>query len=707
MSGTIWKVKFNRETDSAKIAGLTSGLGIDRITAILLYNRGITDVDAARRFLSADPSVLHDPFLLTDMDRAVKRIEEAERKGEKVVVYGDYDVDGVTSVSVLYTYLKERGIDVFYHIPRREGEGYGISRSAIDDIVARGAGLMISVDCGITAVEEVRYAESLGLDTVITDHHECHGELPDAAAVVNPRRPDCGYPFKELAGVGVAFNLACALEINRRSDRPARETAAELCREYCDLIAIGTVADVMPLADVNRYIVMLGLDALREPRRPGIAALCSASSQGGTDRKRRVTSSFIGFTLAPKINAAGRLDDASIAVELMLSSDRAEADELAGRLVAMNRERQEKENQIFREAREKIRREHDFENDPVIVVGEDGWHHGVIGIVASRVTETYRQPSIMISFSPDGTGKGSGRSIKGLNLVDALAACSDTLIKFGGHELAAGLSIERDRFDDFKKAINDYARKNLSREDMESALDCECELDCREITAEMIDEFGRLEPYGVTNPVPRFAMCDATICDIVPVGGDRHTRLVIEKDGARMTAMYFNAVAANLPFRRGEHADLLFTLEVNEYMGRRTPQMTVREMTPCEAVRNTLEEKRELYRGIIAGGGVSREIGAIPQRKEFADLYRELTRRFNIGQSRFGASEISHYFNWSGERFVKVKLAVDVLCEVKLLDVKMQQTPGDDVYLFRMIPPREKTNLDKSHLYNRIRAEQK
>ena len=707
MSRTIWKVQYNREADSAKAIELAQALRINPITAVLLINRGINDPDSARRFLSADPSSLHDPFLLKDMDLAVKRVEEAEKRGEKVVVYGDYDVDGVTSVSVLYTYLKNRGIDVFYHIPRREGEGYGISRSAIDDIVAKGAKLMISVDCGITAVDEVGYARSLGLDTVVTDHHECHGELPDACAVVNPRRTDCGYPFKELAGVGVAFNLACALEINRAPDCPWKDTALALCREYCDLIAIGTVADVMPLSDVNRYIVMLGLDALREPRRPGIAALCDAASQGSGDRKRRITSSYIGYTIAPKINAAGRLDDASIAVELMLSQDRAEADKLAERLISMNRERQDKENQIFREAREKIRSEHDFENDPVIVLGEEGWHHGVIGIVASRVTESYRLPSIMISFSPDGTGKGSGRSIKGLNLVDALAACKETLIKFGGHELAAGLSIERGKFDDFKKAINEYARKNISREEMDGALDCECILDCTEITVEMIDEFCKLEPYGVTNPVPRFAMCDALICDIVPVGSDRHTRLVIEKNGIRMTAMYFNAVAANLPFRRGEHADLLFTLEVNEYMGRRTPQMTVREMAPCETQRNALEKKRALYQSIINGEGVSRDAGAIPQRKEFADLYRELTRRFKNGINKFGAGEISHYFNWSGDRFVKVKLAIDVLCEVKLIEVKQKQSHGDDLYIFRMIPPREKTNLDKSPLYNRIRAEQK
>ena len=707
MSRTIWNVQFNRETDLAKIAGIAEGLGTDEITAILLYNRGARDAASARAFLAADGDSLYDPFMMADMEAAVERIERAEKAGERIVIYGDYDVDGVTSVSVLYTYLNSRGFDVFYHIPRREGEGYGINAAAIDDIVAREAKLMISVDCGITAVEETEYARSRGLDVVITDHHECHGELPRASAVVNPRRPDCGYPFKELAGVGVAFNLACALEIRKTPRVPQKDTIQRMCGEYCDLVAIGTVADVMPLSGTNRYIVSRGLEALRDPKRPGIAALCAASAQNGSEKKRRVSSSYIGFTLAPKINAAGRLDDATVAVRLMLSRDRAEADRLAARLVEMNRERQEKENEIYKQAREKIRNEHDFENDPVIVVGENGWHHGVIGIVASRVTEAFRQPSVMVSFSEDGTGKGSGRSIKGLNLVNALAACRDTLTKFGGHELAAGLTLERDKFEEFKKEINDYARKNLSRDEMESALDCECLLDCDEVTVDLIDGFDRLEPFGVTNPIPRFAVTDAVICDMVPVGGGRHTRLVIEKNGARLTAMCFNMSAANIPFRRGDHADLLYTLEVNEYMGRRTPQLTVREMAPCAAVRDEIDRKRAIYHGIIAGDGSVRMPSAVPSRHEFADLFRELTRRFKDGISRFGANELALGFNWGGETFVKVKLAVDILCEIKLLDAKCHESAGDDVYIFRMISPREKTNLDKSALYNRIRAEQK
>ena len=704
---TSWTIQFDIKKDAEKVAPLCRELGISPVTAVLLWNRGFTDLSSARAFLSADDSTLHDPFTMADMQRAVDRIERAIANKEKIVIYGDYDVDGVTSTAVLYLYLAGRGVDVSFHIPCRNGEGYGLNIGAIDQIIADEADLMITVDCGITASEEIGYAAAHGLDTVVTDHHECHTDLPRAVAVVNPRRADCAYPFKNLAGVGVVFNLVAALEISRNKNQEKRAVISRVCREYCDLIAIGTVADVMQLSDINRYIVTLGLKALADPKRPGVAALCDISSQNGSERRRRMTSSFIGFVIAPKINAAGRLADASIAVELMLSKNREEANRLAARLVEMNRERQDEENRIFTKAKEKIRQEHDFENDPVIVLAEDDWHHGVIGIVASRVTERYHLPSIMISFDSQGNGKGSGRSIKGLNLVEALADSGDSLVKFGGHELAAGLTITRDRLDEFKTKINEYARKNLSKEAIETPLDCECELECEEITPEMIDELARLEPYGVTNPVPRFMTASVTVCDVMSVGGDRHTRLTIEKNGVRMTAMYFNMQASSLPFTNGDSADILYTLEVNEYMGRRTPQMTVRDMIPSAPIRERIEEKRELYRQIIEGAPIPRSISAVPCRSEFADVYRELVSRFSKGKSRFGAAELARKMRWQGENsFVKIMLIADILCESKLIDFTVRRDPGDDIYLFRIIPAKGKTNLDKSGLYNRIRAAQ-
>lgn len=704
---TSWTIQFDIKRDAEKVAPLCRELGISPVTAVLLWNRGFTDLSSARAFLSADDSTLHDPFTMADMQKAVDRIERAIANKEKIVIYGDYDVDGVTSTAVLYLYLSSRGVNVSFHIPCRNGEGYGLNTGAIDQIIADKADLMITVDCGITASEEIEYAAAHGLDTVVTDHHECHTDLPRAIAVVNPRRSDCQYPFKNLAGVGVVFNLVAALDISHNKGQERSFVMSRVCREYCDLIAIGTVADVMQLSDINRYIVTLGLEALADPRRPGVAALCDISSQNGNERRRRMTSSFIGFVIAPKINAAGRLADASIAVELMLSKNREEANRLASRLVEMNRERQDEENRIFKQAKEKIRTEHDFENDPVIVLAEEDWHHGVIGIVASRITERYHLPSIMISFDSEGNGKGSGRSIKGLNLVEALADSGDSLVKFGGHELAAGLTITRDKLDEFKTKINDYARKNLSKEAMETPLDCECELECGEITAEMIDELARLEPYGVTNPVPRFMTASVTVCDVMSVGGDRHTRLTIEKNGVRMTAMYFNMQASSLPFTNGDSADILYTLEVNEYMGRRTPQMTVRDMIPSVQIRERIEEKRELYKQIIDGAAIPRSISAVPCRGEFADVYRELVSRFSKGKSRFGAAELARKMRWQGENaFVKVKLIADILCETKLIDFTVRRDPGDDIYLFRIIPAKGKTNLDKSGLYNRIRAAQ-
>ena len=705
MSRPVWNIQFDIGSGMDRARSLAEAIGVSPLTAILLINRGMSDPASARAFLETDDGVLHDPFALADMDKAARRVEEAIASGEGTVIYGDYDVDGVTAVSVLYTYLRSRGLAVEYYIPTRSGDGYGISAGALDELASRGIRLLISVDCGITAVEEVEYARSLGVDCVITDHHECQERLPDAVAVVDPRRADCPYPFKGLAGVGVAFNLVCALEIARLPDEDPHDVLRRMCEDYCDLVAVGTVADIMPLSDFNRYIVTLGLRALASPARPGLAALCETAAPSRAENAR-VTSSFIGFNIAPKLNAAGRLDDASLAVELMLDSDPARARELAARLVELNRERQETENAIYRQATEKIRAEHDFENDPVIVVGEEGWHHGVIGIVASRVTEYYRMPSIMISFDADGTGKGSGRSVKGFNLVRALGECGGLLIRYGGHELAAGLTISRDKLDDFKRALNEYARASMPDGAADSAPDVECALSGDMITCENIDELSRLEPFGITNPTPRFAVCDAVVCDVAAVGSGKHTRLTVEVDGRRYTAMYFNAAADTLFCRAGDRVDMICSLDVNEYMGRRTPQMTVRRLFPCAAVRGRVDAMREAYRDAVRGAGGD-AASVLPVRAEFAAVYRELCSRFSRGADVFYVSDVARAAGLSGLGFVKVKLIADVLCELRLIDASCREAPGDDLYSFRVLPVRGKTNLDKSHILARLREDLK
>ena len=436
------------------VSEIAASLGINPVVAKLLYNRGYTSVESAKAFVYMESEMLLDPFKMKDVEKGISGIKAAIEEGKKITVYGDYDVDGVTSVCTLYLYLKSIGANVDYYIPNRAGEGYGVSPAAIDAIKENGSTLIVTVDTGTTAVEEVEYAKSIGVDFIITDHHECRSDLPDALAVINPHRPDCEYPFKELAGVGVVFKLICAYE-ERVKGYSRIQAAKRIFSLYADLVAIGTIADVMPIKEENRIIVRYGLSMIENTDRIGLAALIEAASakndaQRSAQRKKKVkiTSGYIGYTLAPRINAAGRIKTASLAVELFLSDNKARAKEIAEELCRTNKERQAEENKIMQEADEKIEK-YDIEKNPVIVLDADTWHHGVIGIVASRITEKYTRPAILVSFegnesetpSPDDVGKGSGRSIKGMNLVDALCHCSDHLVKFGGHELAAGLSV--------------------------------------------------------------------------------------------------------------------------------------------------------------------------------------------------------------------------------------------------------------------------
>ena len=545
-----WRLRYppHAAVSGTDIVSLAESLGLRPLTAKLLANRGYTTPEAATAFIRNETTLLHDPFLLTDMDAAVARIEQALEAGEQIVIYGDYDVDGVTAVSTLYLYLKSRGGNVHYYIPSRSGEGYGLSRGAIDRLAEGGAKLIVTVDTGITAIDETIYAASLGIDMVVTDHHECRPDLPDACAVVNPRRPDSTYPFAELAGVGVVFKLICALELTYARARGEADIDAvrRICREYADLTAIGTIADVMPLRDENRLIVSLGLRLCAENRRVGLAALIEAASAPNSDvrpasaaassrptvKRKKITSGFIGFSVAPRINAAGRIANATRAVELFLTEDAQTAKELAQELCEINRQRQAEENKIAELAYEMIEAEHDFDHDRVIVLAHNDWHQGIIGIVSSRVTEKYGLPSILISFdgkgsleeSPDYPGKGSGRSVKGLNLVQALTACDDLLVKFGGHELAAGLTVSRGNLDAFRTRINDYAREHLDESAMAVTLDAECEVRMPELTLEQASELYLLEPYGISNPVPAFVLRDAELVRVSAIGGGKHVR---------------------------------------------------------------------------------------------------------------------------------------------------------------------------------------
>ena len=704
----VWKIKPRPDNDAPE--RISESLGVTRAMGRLLYGRGCADESEAASFIRRERDGFYDPYLLPDMRAAVGTIVSAVERKEKIVIYGDYDADGVTSVSVLYLFLKGVGADVSYYIPKRS-EGYGMSCGAIRKIADDGVKLIITVDTGITAIEEIKLAGELGVDVVVTDHHECMDEIPTAAAVVNPQRRDSEYPFPYLAGVGVVYKLCCALDAEYNGDGGIAGASLRISERFGDLVAIGTVADVMPVLDENRLIVSYGLRRIDNSTRPGLRALmeASASGQDGTKKAKRprVTSGYISFTLAPRINAAGRIADATLAVEMFLSTDEAKAKALAERLCEVNRERQMLENVIAESAYEKIESSHDFEHDPVIVVADEGWHNGIIGIVASRVTEKYGRPSILISFEHGGgehdIGKGSGRSVKGLNLAKALGECGEYLVKFGGHELAAGLSVERCRLDDFKRAINDVARRELDGADVETVLIADDELSPDEMTLRLADELRLLEPYGVGNPTPLFYTQNIKINDASGVGANKHTRLTLDAGGG-ISAMCFSVSPEQLDVYKGECVDIMYNLDVNEFRGERSAQLIVRAVRKSE--KQTARESDELllYMSLLSGEAERRPEYAlmIPQREDFSALYRVLRHELSMKRSRHTARGISSLMtDVRPMSYIKVKLALDIFSEMKILDVRHLGDDGDEYDIFP-IRNEGKVQLERSHILSSL-----
>ncbi len=711
-----WNIRsLEHPFDKTVVKETADALGLLPIVSELLWLRGYETKEAASDFLFMKTEMMGDPFILADMQRAVDRIITAIRGHEKITIYGDYDVDGVTAVCTLYLYLKSQGADVGYYIPNRTSEGYGVSIPAVDKLISDGTNLIITVDTGITAGEEVAYAKARGVDFVVTDHHECRTDLPEAVAVVNPHRPDDTYPFKELAGVGVVFKLLCALEMSI-SGRDRIDAVRDICHHYADLVAIGTIADVMPVKGENKIIIKYGLSLIENTTRPGLSALLNAvnpPAEGRAKKRTKISSGYIGYTIAPRINAAGRIRSATMAVELFLSENAEEAMKLAEQLCVANRERQTEENNIMLEAYAKIDKEHDFEHDPVIVLDSDHWHHGVIGIVSSRVTEHYGLPSILVSFEgseglgDEDVGKGSGRSIKGMNLVDALVHSADHLVKFGGHELAAGLSVTRGELPAFRAAINAYAREVLREENLTPTLDADLELSPFDLTMELAENLLHLEPYGIGNPMPVFVLRDMHLTECLPISGGKHTRLSVMKDGKYFQAMCFSCPVAELNLFVGDTVDLLFTVDINEYNGRRSVQLIVRDVRLSRSVGAFEAEERARFNAIWAGESFTDD-GILPTRDDFAAVYT-LVRR-NV---RMGVEEISHRALLAKLRsaqggtkigYIKLKVIIRVLQELNLLGI---EEVSEEYYHFRLNFSDKKTDLEKSNLLRRLRTQYK
>ncbi len=724
----IWTLLCGTEDHKEYTAALCEELGITPLTARLLCNRGYTDPAAAALFFGNDERVWHDPMLMADMEPAVARVLAAVERREKIAIYGDYDVDGVTSVTSLYLYLTGLGGDVTCYIPNRLGEGYGMSVAAVDRLAEQGVSLIITVDTGITAHNEISHAAALGIDTVVTDHHECHADIPLCVAVVNPHRPDCPYPFKELAGVGVVFKLICACEATRAEIPPA-EALRIMGRFLIDLVAIGTIADVMPLTDENRYIVSRGLAMLDTTDRPGLCALLDAisgsgnsksASSGGKKPRRKVNSGLVGFGIAPRINAAGRIAHAMMAVDLLLADTPERAEALAEELCAINTRRQVEENAIAEQAYAMIDTQladaaRNGEAPPtVIVLEDDGWMQGIVGIVASRITEKYGLPSILISFngsvegvpSEEDVGKGSGRSIKGLNLVEALTHAADLLVRFGGHELAAGLTVRRKDIPAFRKRINEYAASLLTEDMTAVRYEADCACEAQELTMQQAEELERLEPFGVGNPTPSFVLRDAVLHRVIPLGGGKHTKLTLYKDGQMLQAIWFSTSPAKLPAVVGDAVDILFQLNVNDYQGVRTLQLILQDLRPSETAAKARRKEEIRLMEVLEGAPIAASEHLVPSREEIAAVFTVLRGDARLGNVTVAERSLLERVNRPPAPqpmgTVKLRLILRILTEMGVCRV---EDPMDGIYVFEVNFASPKTSIDASPLMQRLRIQ--
>ena len=557
----IWNVL---KPEASAVNALVSG-GYAPLTAMVLAARGMKTPKDAQNYLSCD-AFLPDPFLMTDMALAAGRVGLAMTRGEKIAVFGDYDVDGITATCLLTQFLRRHGADAVSYIPGRLEEGYGLNPIAIHQLHREGVKLIVTVDCGITAVEEARLCKELGIDLVITDHHECKEVLPEAVAVVDPHRIDGGYPHKTLSGVGVAFKLAAALCGSQE----------EVLADYADMVCLGTVADVMPLQGENRVYVSRGLESLKNTRRPGIAALMA---ECGCDPDS-VSASSIGFMLAPRINAAGRMGKIELAVELFLTEDPERASYLAKALCELNRERQSVEAQIYNEAVSMLPQ---GKTPEAIVLADESWHQGVVGIVASRMAEEYCCPAFLICLDGD-HGKASSRSYGGFNLFTSLSKLAPLLESYGGHELAAGFTITRQQIPAFRKEICAMAAAFYTEEGPRTNLDVDCAVPPELLTVRGIEALSALEPCGNGCPKPVLMMEKLTVERISLVGGGRHMRLRLRDRYHAINAIYFSATQESAYIQPGDVVDVAFCPQINEFRGERTVQMNVMDIRPhCEA----------------------------------------------------------------------------------------------------------------------------
>lgn len=547
--------------DENKVNELVEKFGISGILARILVNKNITQKDEIDLFMNPTRKDFHDPFLMPDMEIIVDRVLQAIEQKEKIMIYGDYDADGITSITVLKSFLEERGLEVASYIPNRLDEGYGLNKTALKKIYDDGYRLIITVDCGISGIDEVDYANSLGMEVLITDHHEPAETLPKAVAVVDAKRKDNKYPFNQLAGVGVVFKLIQAISI--KLDLEEKEYL-----KYLDIVCIGTISDIVPLIDENRVIAKLGLKLIAQTKNIGLKALLEVIGF------KNIDSTTISFGVAPRVNACGRMGDEQVALDLFLEKDYDKAKELAIKLNEYNIERQTIEKSIFDEATEKI--EKNEKDKACIIVGSEGWHHGIIGIVASKVTEMYFKPSILICFEGN-DGKGSGRSIPGFDLHDALTECSDYLEKFGGHSMAVGVTVSRDKFELFKNKFEEYA-KSHDVDKIIPVINIDSELSLKNIDIDSVKSLQKLEPYGEANKMPVFMIRNLKINSIRALSEGKHLKLTLKDDGYMINAIGFNMGNLSNEYLIDDKVDVIGNLDINSFNGNDSIQLILKDI---------------------------------------------------------------------------------------------------------------------------------
>jgi len=705
------KVWVYKDIDEGEVDKLAESACISRLLAKVFVSRGILDSGYVKSFLHPDLERMHDPFLMDGMASAVGRITQAVDNHEKILIFGDYDVDGVASTSILYNFLVSQGATVQYFIPDRIEDGYGLTMNAVEKVKEMDASLMITVDCGITSTDEVRCLQDIGMQVIVTDHHECKETLPDAFAVLNPHKPGCGYPFKELAGAGVALKLVQGLCTGFG--------CISSFKKYMDLAALATIADVVPLKDENRIIAWFGLKAMESPENQGLNALIKAAGLGG----KPISAYGAAYGLAPRVNAAGRIGSANRGVSLFTTDSQVFAEAMAKELDDENKIRQVTENEILEEALRFVEENIDPEGEKVLVVSGEGWHHGVIGIVASKVLEKYNRPVIIISVE-DGIGKGSGRSLKCFNLFKALSSCEGLMERFGGHEMAAGLTIQAEKINEFRSRINAYADSILTDVDLLPCIRVDAFLDRADISLKNVYELAQLAPFGAGNPGTVFGYTALSISDIRTLSAGKHIKLGLSAGSLSVEAIGFNMGEVAEKYEMGDAIDAVFTLEVNSWNGIDRLQLNLRDIKACIYAyldKNIVFSRANDYNGYnkcvqeicrLKEHYSIRIVELVPQRCDLEAVYRYLRA---YGRPRQGSNaadrlEFNDLFVLSalisekyhvGINYFKLKKSLEIFEELGLLSLEPIGQKGAAIHLAEGL---QKIELEASRLFLQLRS---